>query len=215
MQPYVATLYLGIVVGVVSGTVWAGVHGLDAARVNAAMLLLIVPALVGARLLYVGLHWPLYRHNPRRIMRRSEGGAALYGGLAAALVVSFPLLAVSRVPVAAFWDAASICLLVGMIFTKVGCLMNGCCAGRSRFPVQLMEAGLAGLLLLASIAASDRLPFDGALFLSTLTAYGVGRFALEPWRKTIDKVGCISINRAVSAGVAVLSATSFLLVWLT
>lgn len=218
MQPYVGMLYAGIVAGVISGTVWANAHGLDAARANLAMLLLVLPALLGARLLYVALHWPAYRRNPGRILRRSEGGAALYGGLMSAVAVSPPLLAALKLPLGAFWDAAAICLLVGMIFTKVGCLANGCCSGRVnrrwRVPLQLLEAALAALLLLSCIPASHYLPFEGALFLSAAAAYGAGRWALEPLRETVDRVNGLSVNRALSLGVLLLSTTGFLLGWL-
>lgn len=212
-QPYVVMLYLGIVAGVIGGSVWAGSHGLNPARVNAALLALVLPALLGARLLYVGLHWPVYRRDPKRILRRSDGGAALYGGLATAFVISLPLLSALGLPLGAFWDAATICLLVGMIFTKVGCLLNGCCAGRTRIPLQLLEAGLAALILLGSIAASSRSPFAGALFLGALGAYGVARFAIEPVRNTVDQVSELSVNRTVSAGVAAISAATLLVAW--
>ncbi|MCW5979797.1 MAG: prolipoprotein diacylglyceryl transferase [Bryobacteraceae bacterium] len=207
-------LYLGIVAGILSGTVWAGSRGLDPARVNAAMLLLALPAMLGARLLFVGLHWSVYRRQPGRILRKSDAGAALFGGLAGALLTSLPLAKAFHLPLGAFWDAAAVCLLVGMIFTKIGCLLNGCCAGRSRFPLQLLEAGLAASILCGALAVSDRLPFDGALFLAALAAYGAGRFILESRRETIARIGTVSLNRAVSAGCATLSAAALLFVWL-
>jgi phosphatidylglycerol:prolipoprotein diacylglycerol transferase len=154
-------LYLGTLIGVVAGTYGASLHGLNAVRVYAAMLLLFPSALVGARLLFLMSHWRLYRHQPHRIWRQSEGGASLYGGLVLSFLVSLPLLKILRLPLGAFWDAASVTMLIGMIFTKVGCLLNGCCAGRPttapmglylpnfrgiwcrRVPTQLLEAGLA------------------------------------------------------------------------
>jgi phosphatidylglycerol---prolipoprotein diacylglyceryl transferase len=226
---YTAMLYIGVVFGVIGGTYGATVHRLDSGRVYTAMLLLVLPALAGARLLFVASHWNLYRRDLSRIWRRSEGGAALYGGLIAALAVSIPLLRALRLSLWAFWDAASVTMLVGMIFTKVGCLLNGCCAGRptggrialylpngrgvwcNRLPAQLMEASLAGLLLFGAVMAWDRLPFDGALFLSASAAYGVGRWGLETTRETVDRVGRLNLNRVISASLAGLSVAGFLL----
>src|SRR5262249_35439152 len=153
----------------VGGTYGGSLHGLDPARTFAAMLLLILPALVGARLLHVAAHWPAYRRDPGRIWRRSEGGAAMYGGLVLAFLLSLPLLAGLSLPVGAFWDAATVTMLIGMVFTRAGCLLNGCCAGRPaegplalwlpdargvwrrRLPTQLLEGGLGAVLLAGSV----------------------------------------------------------------
>ena len=103
-----APFYLGMVFGVIGGTYMAALHGLDPTRVYSAMLLLLLPALVGARLLFIASHWEVYRREPSRIWRRSEGGAALYGGLLASFLFSLPLLAALGISVAAFWDAAAV-----------------------------------------------------------------------------------------------------------
>src|SRR5215467_940019 len=74
---YTAMLYLGLVLGVVGGTYFAEFRGLDPKRVYFAIILLIVPALLGARLLFVATHWNQFKGDPRRILRRSDGGAML------------------------------------------------------------------------------------------------------------------------------------------
>ncbi|HYW41782.1 MAG TPA: prolipoprotein diacylglyceryl transferase family protein [Bryobacteraceae bacterium] len=231
IHAYPAMLYLGLVAGVLAGTFTAARRNLDPARVYVGLLLLVPAALVGARLLTVVSHWDFYRHRTRRIWRRSEGGAALYGGLAAAGLASLPLLPALRIPIAAFWDAATVTILTGMIFTKIGCLLNGCCAGRPtqgrialflpnaqgvwrrRVPAQLLEAALACALLLGASLAWNRLPFDGALFLSALATYAAARWALEPIRETVDRIGPVSLNRAISASLVALSWVGLLLGW--
>lgn len=229
---YPAMLYLGMVFGVIGGTYTAALHGLDPTRVYSAMLLLLLPALVGARLLFVASHWEVYRREPSRIWRRSEGGAALYGGLLASFLFSPPLLAALGISVAAFWDAAAVAMLIGMVPTRFGCLLNGCCAGRPtdgalalhlpnaqgvwyrRVPAQPLEAGLAVLLLVISITARRRFPFDGVLFLTALAGYGLGRWWLESTREVIDRVGSLSLHRVISASLVALSMVGLLLIWL-
>jgi phosphatidylglycerol:prolipoprotein diacylglycerol transferase len=123
-------LYIGLVAGIVAGNAAAHAAGIDAFRAYVATCILIVPALIGARLLHVAIHLPLYRQNRGRIWNRNEGGASQYGGYALALPVSVPVLAVLRLPFGAFWDTAMFTILVAMIFGRVGCLLHGCCAGR-------------------------------------------------------------------------------------
>ena len=87
---YPAFLYLGLVSGTIAGDYAAHMAGLNAAAVVAAIVILTIPALAGARLLFVASHWPLYRRQLDRIWRRGDGGAALHGGLLMAVAVSIP-----------------------------------------------------------------------------------------------------------------------------
>jgi phosphatidylglycerol:prolipoprotein diacylglycerol transferase len=194
-------------------------------------MLLVPVALLGARLLFVFSHWRSYRQQLSRVWRQSEGGAALYGGLVLAFLLSLPLLNFLNLPPGPFWDAATLTMLTGMIFAKIGCLLNGCCAGRPavgrlamylpnirgvwcrRVPAQLLEAGLATGLLGASIALTNHLPFDGALFLSVVAIYSAARWRLELTRETADMIRCIRIHRVLSAILFAASMTCFVLMW--
>lgn len=229
LYAYSVALYLGILVGVLFGTYAGTLHGLNATRVYAAMLVLVPVTLVGARLLFVLSHWRLYREQPGRIWNQSEGGAALYGGLVLALLVSLPLLTTFGLSLGAFWDAATVTMLTGMIFGKVGCLLNGCCAGCPaagrfamylpdlrgvwcpRVPTQLLEAGLAATLLGVSIALRDYFPFDGALFLSVVAAYSAGRYGLESIKA--KSIAVLKLQRSISVILLATSVTTLLVLW--
>ena len=129
VHSYHVLLYLGMVSAVVAGNHVARRAGLNPDGVTLAMLLLTIPALVGARLLFVSTHWESYRRERRRIWRRSDGGLSVYGGLLAVLV-SAPIVSSLNVPFAAFWDVAVFSILIGMVLGRFGCLLNGCCAGK-------------------------------------------------------------------------------------
>lgn len=223
---YPAMLYLGLVFGLGAGNAAAHAAGLNAARVYAASLLLLFPALVGARLASVAARWNAYRASAGRIWRRSDGGQVMYGGLIA-VPVSAPLLAALGVPFWAFWDAATFTMLTGMVFTRMGCLLTGCCAGRptaSRFglvlpnrhgvrvrrvPTQLLEAGLGGLLLAGAVALAASHPPPGSVFAGAVAGYGLGRLFLEPLRERQSRslVAGVPALRAVSAAFLALALT--------
>jgi phosphatidylglycerol:prolipoprotein diacylglycerol transferase len=220
---YPAMLYVGLVFGIAAGNVAAHVAGLDTFHVFVATCVLIVPALVGARLLHVFSHWDVYRDNRSRIWDRSEGGQAMYGGFLIAVPLSVPLLAVLHLPFGAFWDIASFTMLVGMMFTRIGCLLNGCCAGRpstvwgsmylpdhlgtweKRIPTQLLEAGWAVALLALSIWIWPRLPFPGGLFLFVSAGYACGRLILESTRDFGRAGRRFTLHHAISVLIIALS----------
>lgn len=200
IHSYPAMQYLGLCAGVVAGNAAARAVGIDPFGTFVATCILMVPALGGSRLLYIASHWPAYRDNPSRIWNTSEGGAAQYGGILLAVPLSVPLLSALRIPFAEFWDVSMITIMVGMFFTRFGCLLNGCCAGRPssswlsmhlpdhtgvwerRIPTQLLEAGWAAILLASAVAIWPSLPFPGAVFLFVTGGYAAGRLLMESTR---------------------------------
>jgi prolipoprotein diacylglyceryltransferase len=225
IRGYPALLYAGIILGLVAGNVVANSTRLNSGRVYIATLLLLIPALAGARLCFVAAHWHVYRYEPRRIWRRSEGGMAMLGGLPFAVPLSIPLLAALEVPLGAFWDVATVTMLVAMILTRFGCLLNGCCAGRlstsrwavilpngrgeweRRLPTQLLEAAWASVLLIVAVVAQGKMPFEGAIFAASLGGYGLGRLILEVLREHQD--GHHLILAEVAPAIAVVSSICF------
>lgn len=225
---YPAMLYVGLVAGLVVGNVAANARGLDGTRVYVATLLLLVPALAGARLAYVAGHRDAFRHDPSSIWRRSVGGQAMYGGLVA-VPLSVPLLAALGVPFAAFWDVATFTMLTGMVFTRFGCLLNGCCSGRAteawfglvlpdasgvvarRIPTQLLEAGLGALVLVIVFRIPVGAP-PGSVFLAALGAYGLGRLLLQGLREDAHRVGRFRTQRLVSVAFSALALLWFVVV---
>jgi phosphatidylglycerol:prolipoprotein diacylglycerol transferase len=228
---YPAMLYLGLVTGVVAGNIAAHAAGIDAFRAYLATIILIVPALIGARLWYVASQWKIYRRAPRRIWNRREGGYIMYGGLPAALLLSIPLLRGLRLSFGAFWDVATFTILIGMIFARVGCLMNGCCAGKPsrtwfslylpnhqgvwgrRIPTQCLEAAWAAVLLLSGIVVWPRLPLPGALFLLVALGYASGRFGMEFLREREPEAGRFTLSHVISLVTVVLSISTLTIYW--
>lgn len=220
-------LYVGLVTGIAAGNAAAHSAGVDALRVFAATFILIVPAIIGSRLFYAVTHTELYRRDFRRIWDRQNGGAAMYGGLPAALLLSIPLLAILRLPFGGYWDVATFTILIGMIFARVGCLMNGCCAGRPsasffslnlpnhsgvwarRLPTQMLEAAWAAALLFFAVLARKSMPFPGALFLLVASGYACGRLWLELTRERLPDARRFTIHHAISA-LIILSAVAAL-----
>ena len=228
IHSYPAMLYVGLVFGVIAGNLIAHANGVDALRVYIATLILIVPALAGARLLYVAAEWPIYRSNPARIWDRRDGGYIMYGGLPAALLVSIAVLIALHLNFLAFWDVAIFTILIGMFFTRIGCFLNGCCAGRpwrlglflpntqgvwkKRIPTQLMEAAWAALLVVAALVARRSSPFPGAVFLLVCLGYAAGRLLMD-FARDREAKNVFSIARVISIAITLLSISALTFYW--
>jgi phosphatidylglycerol:prolipoprotein diacylglycerol transferase len=224
---YPVMVYLGLVLGIYVQLYAALSIGVDTASTLAATLILVATALLGARLLYVVPRWKAFREQPSRILRFSEGGASMYGGILLAVPLSFPVLAMLAIPFGVFWDLASLTILVGMIVTRVGCFLNGCCAGRPasgwwavclpndkgvwrrRIPTQMLEIAWSLAVLAGAAALWGSLPFHGALFFYTIGAYGAGRIVLEAAREEQDRVMGVSVQQAISAACVAVSLGAF------
>jgi phosphatidylglycerol:prolipoprotein diacylglycerol transferase len=224
VRSYPAMLYFGLVAGVMAGNLVAHATGINPLRTYIATLVLIFLALVGSRILYVATHPLLLRSGFVSFWGRQEGGYSMYGGLPAALLASIPVLHFLRLSFGAFWDVAIFTILVGMIFARIGCLMNGCCCGRScdgplglylpdtsglwkrRLPTQIFEALLAVLLLASGIALRSHLHTPGTLFLVLAAGYAAARFVLEFAReeqagtRALTSAHWISLVTLVSSG---------------
>jgi phosphatidylglycerol:prolipoprotein diacylglycerol transferase len=202
---YPAMLYVGLLAGVFAGAWAAQRSGMSADRFAIAIVILLIPALAGSRLYFVLTRWDLYRRDPARIWRRTEGGMAMYGGFILVVPLSIPLLRLLGLPFGSFWDAAALTILLGMAFTRIGCFLNGCCGGRPsdawfalslpdhhgiwrrRIPTQLMEMAFALVLFGAALALRGVAPFPGATFCLVVAGYGAGRWVLEGLRE--DEMG--------------------------
>jgi phosphatidylglycerol---prolipoprotein diacylglyceryl transferase len=198
---YPVLLYVGLVCGFYVMYAIAPSLGMQRVPAAAATLIMFVPAIVGARIWFVLDHWSIYRQDPRRIWRHSDGGMTLYGGLVLALLLSPIILRAFGLGFAAFWDGATFTMLVGMIFTRVGCLLNGCCSGRQsegrlglrlpdhtgrwerRYPVQLLELSSALVLLAGSAALLAANVPRGTIFVFALVGYAAARLAIDPLRE--------------------------------
>lgn len=183
VSSYAALLYLGFVLGVICG---AHETALDYLRFAASSVILLVPALLGGRL------WFRLQHH-----RAPTTGAGLYGGLVLSFACSWLVVRLAEFDFWRFWDAAAVVLLVGMIVTRFGCLMTGCCAGREtsgpwgvwlpdstgvwkrRYPTQLLESAWSAIILIVGLTLYTLSDPPGVLFFGSAAAYGCGRMVLE------------------------------------
>jgi phosphatidylglycerol:prolipoprotein diacylglycerol transferase len=163
----------------------------------------VLSAIIGARILFVLIHFDLYRQHPVQIFKIWEGGLVFYGGLILAVMVAFWYMRWHRLPIWKLADLISPLIALGLSFGRIGCFFAGCCYGKETslpwavvfknpdslarlnvplHPTQLYDAanGLAIFFFLTWM--EKRKSFDGQIFWLFLFFYAVTRFFIEIFR---------------------------------
>lgn len=177
--------------------------GVPAERVLDVGPWLIVGAIVGARLFYVVSYWrESFAGQPfREIFMIHHGGLVYYGGLIGASLGCIGYTRWKKIPLWKMADILAPSIALGYVFGRVGCLLNGCCYGRScdlpwaiRFPAthetggvpvhptQVYDSLLSLGLYLGLAWLHRRKRFDGQVFGVYLLAYAVLRSVVDLFR---------------------------------
>ena len=133
LRAYSTFLVAAAIVALVLAVRGAGRVGVPRRRALAVYAAAIVAGVVGARLLDVAFHVDDYAQEPGAVAAVRAAGFALYGGLAAAvLLVTVAARRWIRPSSGSAWtlaDSAVPAVAAGIVLLRIGCFLNGCCAG--------------------------------------------------------------------------------------
>lgn len=147
-------------------------RGIDPQKILDLSVIIILAAVVGSRLLYVVFHLEQYR-NPLDVFALWQGGATFYGGFLLAVGASYWWLQRNNLSFLAVADVIAPSIALGLVFTRVGCLLSGCCYGKpTDGPLGLVfppdsPAGIAAAAI-ALETARDRVALHPAQAYSSL-----------------------------------------------
>lgn len=141
---YGLLMVIGFLAASYLGRYLANKAGLDGEAFINAALIALVAGIAGARISHI-------LENPREFFgsgmsawdsikamaNLSSGGLTYYGGF----LLAFPILILygywKKLPLALSMDICAPCVMVGLAFGRIGCLMNGCCHGAVCDPNQV------------------------------------------------------------------------------
>ena len=182
--------------------------GIDPSRLADLAIVVMVAAIVGSRLFYVLTHMEQFRGDWLDAIAFWKGlyGLSMLGGVLLAVASGFVMMLLRRWPIWKLADAVIPSFALGILITRIGCYLNGCCFGiptdscvgvcfpRGSLPSQALGwphsihpaqlyLSLAGLyLLLVLLWADRRSHFPGFIFSLFLALYGATRFGVEELR---------------------------------
>ncbi len=209
-------------------------RGIDPDRILSLVGWILVASIAGARLHFVLAH-PGPFARPLDFFRIWEGGLTLYGGLIAAVAVSFFYIRRHAMPFLKIADATAPAIAMGEAVTRIGCYLNGCCfgapchgrfcvdypadsyaamtlgAGVAVYPAQLYLSALM-FLLFAVLWRMDRRTLPaGLLFGVYLTGQGLARYVVDFYRyyEEVDRIESLApVIETKSQMIALLLAVS-------
>lgn len=135
VRGYGVMLLVGIVSGVGMAMHRAHQGGLEPERILSLAIWMVVCGVIGARLFYVIEYWDqsFAGKSPREtllgIVNVPEGGLVIYGGFVGAMVGFYIFVRKNKLPLFAMADLIAPCMMIGLAFGRIGCLLNGCCYG--------------------------------------------------------------------------------------
>jgi phosphatidylglycerol:prolipoprotein diacylglycerol transferase len=168
---------------------------LDAESTYGVAAVAVAAGFIGARLVFVALHWTAYRENLSGIVWPLTSGYSLWGGLFFALAAAFFYGRRKQLAIASTLDALAPGLLAGFLVISLADFLGGPGYGTitalpfgidvfgiRRHPVQLYEILVGVAALLTWGWSLRRRKFDGQLFLLTIAVYSGGRLFVDAFR---------------------------------
>lgn len=184
--------------------------------------------LLGARLLFVGLHWSAYQQNLVGIVWPLTTGFELAGGLVAGALAGLFFGRAKNLAPAGTLNVLLPGLITGLMVVSLADFLAGPGYGAEtampwglsqyairRHPVQLYEIGV-GLLALGGWRFLSKLKpiVPGRTFLATLILYSAGRLLMDAFRGnpwvTADGYHLVQIISLITLTIALFSFTRFI-----
>ncbi|SIO04112.1 Prolipoprotein diacylglyceryl transferase [Sulfurivirga caldicuralii] len=190
-------------------------HIWDAERVDDLLFYVAFGVILGGRLGYVLFYnLPHYLQHPLEIFEVWHGGMSFHGGLLGVIVAIWLFQRKYRIPLLVIGDFIAPLVPLGLLAGRIGNFINGELWGRVasldsplamrivdpltqevmvRYPTQLLEALLEGLVLFVALNLYARFrPPVGALSGAFLAGYGLFRFIVEFWRSPDPQLGYLA-----------------------
>ena len=234
LHSYGFLLAVSFFVGIALAARRAPRRGLAPDAVYDTALVIVFAAILGARLMYVLFHHA-EMHSIVDVLAVWRGGLTMYGGVLAAMAAAWLYARRRELPFLRLADVVAPSLGLGLMVTRLGCFLNGCCYGKPTdvawgvvfpeatfggtlfgatplHPTQLYSS-LEGLVVLLVLLLFDRRARpDGHVFALYLVLTGIGRFVLDFFRyyeANVYVAGPLTVNQIISLGALAIGVLLF------
>ncbi|NLY37422.1 MAG: prolipoprotein diacylglyceryl transferase [Tissierellia bacterium] len=180
-------------------------------------LVVIITAIIGARLYYVAFSWEYYQGDILKIINLRGGGLAIHGGIIGGVIGGYLFAKRRGLNFFELTDFIAPGLILGQAIGRWGNYFNGeahggptnlpwaiTVAGEKVHPTFLYESIWNLGIFFFLVYMLKRKKFDGQIFLLHGILYSLGRFWIEGLRTDSLMLGPLRIAQVVSMGTIVL-----------
>ncbi len=211
----------------------AAPHGIPPETVTDIFFVILISAILGARILYVLINFESYQDNLLEIFKIWNGGLVFFGGFISAVAAASFYINYKGLDLWKISDLLSPGVALGHSLGRVGCFFAGCCYGKTcdlpfaiqfnhpktlapigvhLHPTQIYMVISNMLLFFILLFLLKKKKFNGQVFLCYIMLYSLFRFVIEFFRG--DHRGDFLFEFiSMSQGIGlVVSITAFILI---
>lgn len=179
------------------------------------VFLSFISGIIGARLFYIFQNLSFYLQDPLEVIMFAHGGLSWVGGLTSGVFTAVLYIKSKGMPIFKVMDLIAPFIALGQAIGRIGCLLNGCCFGKTAIfgiyfpahhevliPTQLYSSFSLIFIFIILRFLQDRPHKQGQVFFTYLLLYSIKRFFIEFWRGD---------NQVVFLGLTLFQITSLLI----
>ena len=144
--------------------------------------IVFISGVIGSRIFYVIENLGYYVKNPLEIIMLQHGGLSWFGGLLMGSLMGTIYLKNKKLAVYKTLDLVIPFVALGQAIGRIGCLLNGCCFGKTLIPIQTYSSLILIFIFMALRFLQDGAHKDGEIFFTYILLYSIKRFFTEFWR---------------------------------
>ncbi|HRY91326.1 MAG TPA: prolipoprotein diacylglyceryl transferase [Candidatus Gracilibacteria bacterium] len=127
--PYALFFFLAAATAVTGVWIFAVKRGFRPGQMAGLILVMLVSAVIGARLLNALINWQIYAVEPGKLLALGVTGFSLYGGGIAAVLSGWLYYKMAGLNVYKMADTFIPFLGISVAMMRIGCFLQGCCFG--------------------------------------------------------------------------------------
>ena len=224
VHSYGLLLMLSFLLGIYIAVRRAKKAGINPNHIVDISIIIIISALVGARLMYVAFHLDEFRGHWIDMINPIQGdgtigiaGLVLLGGIILAILSSFVYLKYKKLPVLSVFNVMIPSVALGLVIVRIGCFLHGCCFGivctqswGVTFPYDSpagfifpdipihptqLYASIGGAVIFVLLLLSEKVQFfKDKTFFTFLILYGISRFVVDIFRYYEESMILLHMN---------------------
>lgn len=222
--------FFGLMIGIaiIAGSIFAIKRAEERGITEDSMLnlimIVVISGVLGARLFYILFYNPsFYFSNPQEIIKISEGGLSIHGGIFSAVAAGYMYSIKSKIPFLKLADITVMGVALAQGIGRIGCDVFGKPMtnimpwginynGQVLHPAQVYEFILDYILFIFLWRRSYKKKFEGELFVIYLIAFSIIRAIVEFFRLNPVIWGPFSISHLLSLGLVIIGLIIYKLI---